>query len=267
MRRALVVFVVVTAATSGCAWRSDVKRLRADVDRLTENVSAVQAQQMVVAGSDEAVHKDITSINARLGRIEPRINDTATELTRLETRLAAAEQVVQTATARLDALATTVAKLEASAATPPPAPAQEVAPSRAMTAEQMYANALTMFRAREHGQAVLDFLDFLARYPNHRLAPAAQYWIGEAYFVQRDYRQAIVEYDKVLNHGLKNSKVPDALLRVGMSWKALRDQTRAVETWHRVVNEFPKSAAARKAEALLAGVGGGSAPLAAPPPR
>ncbi len=120
--------------------------------------------------------------------------------------------------------------------------------------EQAYAAALKMFRAREHGQAVLDFLDFLARHPKHPLAPAAQYWIGEAYFVQRDYRQAVVEFEKVLEHGLENPKVPDALLRTGMAWQRLRDTRRAVDLWTRVQREYPKSDAARKAESLLASV-------------
>ena len=53
-------------------------------------------------------------------------------------------------------------------------------------AEQAYAAALNAFRAREHGQAVLDFLDFIAKYPDHALAPSAQYWIGEAYYPRSD---------------------------------------------------------------------------------
>ena len=273
MTRALVVLVVATVATSGCAWRGDVKRLRADVDQLAQNVSAVQAHQMLMpTGPDETVRNEIKSVGGQVARLEPRIAETARELGRLEERLAAAERAVQSTVARLDALGAIVAKLEARPGPPPPspspAPARQPAPPRAaMGPEQMYATAVAVFRAREHGQAVLDFLDFLARYPKHRLAPGAQYWIGEAYFVQRDYRQAIVEFDKVLEHGLSNSKVPDALLRMGMAWKLLREQTRATETWHRLVNEYPNSDAARKAEAFLAGIGGGSAPLSAPPPR
>jgi tol-pal system protein YbgF len=120
----------------------------------------------------------------------------------------------------------------------------------------MYAAALAMFRAREHGQAVLDFLDFLARYPRHPLAASAQYWIGEAYFTQRDYRQALVEYEKVLRHGLASPRAADALLRAGQASKALRDSARAEQLWRRVVEEYPKSEAAQKARTFLSGIGG-----------
>ena len=70
--------------------------------------------------------------------------------------------------------------------------------ARALTPEQAYSAALATFRAREHGQAVLDFLDFIAKYPRHPLVANAQYWIGEAYYVQHDYRQAQAEFQKVL---------------------------------------------------------------------
>ena len=93
---------------------------------------------------------------------------------------------------------------------PPPAPAAPpattVTPGKSAqkgggNPEQEYAAALATFRAREHGQAVLDFLDFIAKYPKHPLAANAQYWIGEAYYAQRDYRQALVEFEKVFEHG------------------------------------------------------------------
>ena len=47
---------------------------------------------------------------------------------------------------------------------------------------------------------MLDFIDFIAKYPKHPLAANAQYWIGEAYWAQRDYRQALVEFEKVFEH-------------------------------------------------------------------
>ena len=57
-------------------------------------------------------------------------------------------------------------------------------------AEHVYNLALATFRMGEHGQAVLDFLDFMAKYPKHPLVANAQYWIGEAYYVQRAIRWA-----------------------------------------------------------------------------
>jgi len=127
----------------------------------------------------------------------------------------------------------------------PPAPAA----SRAGNPEQEYNAALATFRSREHGQAVLDFIDFIAKYPKHALAGNAQYWIGEAYWAQRDYRQALVEFEKVSEYG--PGKAPDALVKIGLCHARLRNASRAEQAWQRVVREYPKSEAAVLAQSLL----------------
>jgi tol-pal system protein YbgF len=137
--------------------------------------------------------------------------------------------------------------------TPPPPPA--VSPARpalkpGSSPEQDYAAALATYRAREHGQAVLDFIDFIAKYPKHPLAGNAQYWIGEAYWAQRDYRQALVEFEKVSEHG--PAKAPDALLKIGLCYLRLGDVPRAQQAWQRVVNDYPKSEPAAMARSLIA---------------
>jgi tol-pal system protein YbgF len=152
------------------------------------------------------------------------------------------------------------AAVEKPRVTPPPAP---VVPPAATTAtpakpaqkaggnpEQEYAAALATYRAREHGQAVIDFLDFIAKYPKHPLAGNAQYWIGEAYWAQRDYRQALVEFEKVFEHGPQ--KAPDAQLKIGLCYLRLGDVPRAQQAWQRVVNDYPKSESAGMARSLIA---------------
>jgi tol-pal system protein YbgF len=129
----------------------------------------------------------------------------------------------------------------------PPAPAP--AAVRAGNPEQEYNAALATFRSREHGQAVLDFIDFIAKHPKHALAGNAQYWIGEAYWAQRDYRQALVEFEKVSEYG--PGKAPDALVKIGLCHARLREASRAEQAWQRVIREYPKSGAAGLAQSLL----------------
>ena len=135
-----------------------------------------------------------------------------------------------------------------------PAPAPTVTPPKPApkvggNPEQEYAAALATFRSREHGQAVLDFIDFIVKYPKHPLAGNAQYWIGEAYWAQRDYRQALLEFEKVFEHG--PGKAPDALLKIGLCYLRLSDVSRAQQAWQRVVGEYPKSEAATMARSLI----------------
>ena len=91
--------------------------------------------------------------------------------------------------------------------------------------------------------------DFVTRYPKHRLASNAQYWIGEAYYLQHDYRQALVEFQKVLDLGL--GKMPEALVKIGLCHLSLRDANRARQTWQRIVREYPQSESAATARTLL----------------
>ena len=136
---------------------------------------------------------------------------------------------------------------------PSPLPTPSTTPTpptpRTGNPEQEYNAALTTFRSREHGQAVLDFVDFIAKHPRHSLAGNAQYWIGEAYWAQRDYRQALVEFEKVSEYG--PAKAPDALVKIGLCHLRLRDLPRAQQAWQRVTREYPRSEAATLAQSLL----------------
>jgi tol-pal system protein YbgF len=133
-----------------------------------------------------------------------------------------------------------------------PAPAEPDAPRASrVSAEQTFAAAVKTFRAHEHGQAVLEFIDFVANYPKHGLVPRAQWWIGEAYYVQRDYQQALLEFQRVLTMDPGVLAASDALLRIGMCHAKLRESTAALAAWQRIVREFPRSEAAGKARSLL----------------
>jgi len=107
------------------------------------------------------------------------------------------------------------------------------------------------FRAREHGQAVLELTDLITRYPSHGLAPAAQLWIGEAYYEQRDYQQALMELKRVSEAYPRSPQVADALLKSGLCQRALGDRSAATSAWEQVIREHPESAAARQARTLL----------------
>jgi len=152
------------------------------------------------------------------------------------------------------------APLAAAPARPaPPAPlaaTPAATPSaQAMSADAAFASGLASFRAGEHGQAVLELTDFVARHPDHPQAAAAQWWIGEAYYRQRDWRQALVEFQRVADAYAKSPQVADALLRIALCHESLGDAARSRAILERVVREYPASAAAPRARTLLAGRG------------
>ena len=240
MNRALGVVVVMAVIATGCAGRGTVKRLASEVGRLRSDLTETRAVQEAAGKEIGRAQSEIEALDARTRELGPRVRATAEEVARLAEQMRAADEAIRRTRAALDALPAPAAPAERSVQPREP---------RAGAPEQAYAAALTTFRGREHGQAVLDLLDFIAKYPRHALAANAQYWIGEAYYVQRDYRQALLEFQKVFEFG--TGKIPDALVKVGLCYWSLRDPNRARQTWQRVVREYPGTEAARVARSQL----------------
>ena len=257
MSRALCALAAVAILASGCASRRAVAQLEAEVGRLRAELAEMRIAQEVTARDLARVAPQIQALDARTNETQSSLRGLSDEITRLTKRTDAADTALGETRARVEAL---TARPGAPAAPPPAAPVERprvpaapapLAPPTPRTGnpEQEYNAALATFRSREHGQAVLDFIDFIAKHPRHALAGNAQYWIGEAYWAQRDYRQALVEFGKVSEYG--PGKAPDALVKIGLCHARLRDVTRAHQAWQRVIRDYPRSEAATMAQSLL----------------
>jgi tol-pal system protein YbgF len=250
MNRALGVIAVTAVLATGCASRGTVNRLQADVERLRAELADTRTAQGLATREIQRAHAELQQLDARTRELGAGVHATSEEVARLAARVGAADEALRKTRAQLDALPPPAAAAPAPAAPVerPTEPRDARAP-RAGGAEQAYAAALATFRAREHGQAVLDFIDFIGKYPRHALAGNAQYWIGEAYYVQRDYRQALLEFQKVVEMG--GAKVPDALVKVGLCYWGLRDPGRARAAWQKAVREHAGTEASTTARSLL----------------
>jgi tol-pal system protein YbgF len=239
MVRALVALAAVALLATGCASRASLRHTQEDVLALRRSHEATLRELASTAGQ-------VRALDGRNVALEATLQQQSAEAAQLRARLDAAEQELREARAQLAA---------ATSASPvPPAPAsspRRPGATQPDDAQRGYDIAMVNFRAREHGQAVLDFLDFIARYPSHPLAPSAQYWIGEAYYVQRDYRQALVEFQRVVDMAPASSTAADALLKIGFAHTNLRENSRAQQAWQRVVHDYPATESAGKARALL----------------
>ena len=238
MSRALGVLAVTAVLATGCASRGTVNRLTADAAKLRVELAEARVAQEDTAREIEIARAVLQALDERTRELGAGAGATSEELARLGGRVDTTDEAIRKTRARVDAM--------------PPAPAgsrPEPRGARAGAPEQAYAVAFATFRAREHGQAVLDFLDFIKKYPKHSLAGNAQYWIGEAYYVQRDYRQALLEFRKVIE--IRRGKVPDALVKVGLCYWSLREPVRARATWQRVIREHPGAEPAGIARSLL----------------
>lgn len=217
----------------------DVKNIHTELGLLRQahNVSGFQLSEVMAS---------VKVVQATTDEHYTVISSAVTDVGRLATRLEAAEEALKR---QRDVVTSSAAPAPQPT---PPAPAEQPQADRVGTAENAYAAGSANFRSREYGQAVLDFLDIVTKHPGHVLAPTAQYWIGEAYYVQHDYRQALVEFQKVVAWPSTSSPIADALVKIGLCYGALREGAHAQEVWRRVIREFPGSPAAAHARTLLA---------------
>lgn len=110
--------------------------------------------------------------------------------------------------------------------------------------EYQSAYALLNPRNKQYAEAAKAFTVFLRKYPNDELAPNAQYWLGEAYYVTQKNADALKAFEAVVNNFPRSTKVPDALFKIGKLQEARGKRTAARASYEKVVAEFPNSAAA-----------------------
>ena len=242
MTRAPLVACLITVLAAGCATRGAARQIAADLKIARTDLGIVREAQTVLTREMTTVAADAKAAAVATEKLQKAVSAATADVGRLAARLDATEEAIRQVREVVEARATPIA--------PPPPSAGHPRETHAGSVENAYTAGLVSFRAREYGQAILDFLD-VVKHPTHLLAPSAQYWIGEAYYSQHDYRQALVEFQKVVDWGSANPKLADALLKAGLCYKNLRETSRAHEAWQRVLREFPGEPAAAQARTLL----------------
>ncbi len=117
--------------------------------------------------------------------------------------------------------------------------------------QQAYDSAFGMLRDGHYQDAAAGFQDFLARYPTSGLASNAQYWLGEAYYVNRDYDESKQAFVTLGAEYPSSTKLPDALLKLGYIYEAQGDKGRAKEVLQKLTQEYPGTPAAQNAQERL----------------
>jgi tol-pal system protein YbgF len=99
---------------------------------------------------------------------------------------------------------------------------------------------------KDYALAEQSFRDYLKKYPNERLVPEAQYWLGESLFQQQRYRDAAESFLGVSTKFERSAKAPDALLRLGQSLAAMNQKEAACATLAEVGRKFPRASTSVK---------------------
>jgi len=135
---------------------------------------------------------------------------------------------------------------------PPPARAPAAAGTQlatlppSATPKDEYDMAYGYVLHKDYALAEQAFRDFLRKYPEEKLVPDAQYWLGESMFQRQRYRDAAESFLAVSTKFEHSGKAPDALLRLGQSLAALHQKEAACATLAEVGRKFPRASASVK---------------------
>ncbi len=117
--------------------------------------------------------------------------------------------------------------------------------------EAEYQAAFNLLKDGKYDEAATALREFVARNPQHELAPNAMYWLGEAHYVRRDYPAALAAFESLLRDYPGTRKSPDALLKAGYCQYELKRFGPARALLTRVTEEYPDTQAAADARQRL----------------
>lgn len=110
------------------------------------------------------------------------------------------------------------------------------------TAEEVYQEGLDAINAGNNEDATNKFTAFLTKFPEHKLAANAQYWLGESYYGRKDYAKAAVAFAKGYEKYKDGNKGADNILKLGLAMQMLGKKEEACTAFVNLPKEFPKAA-------------------------
>lgn len=239
VKGAVIAIVLLLLVLAGCATTPDAP-LAADRTRATAEYLTAPDPPIPLLNDRAETRQALTKLEAenqtlheRLRDLQTEMDDVRREIGRLATEARAAREAASVLAPAPDA---------AMAATPPPAP---------VAAERLYAEALSLFRARRYPETAQQLGELVERFPSHPLVPKAQYWMGQAHYSERDYAQAIMQFEKAVELAGGEPAAPDALLMIAYSYRNLGDVGNARTAVRRLLERYPESEAAHEGRHLL----------------
>jgi len=114
-----------------------------------------------------------------------------------------------------------------------------------------YQSAFNLLKDGQYDRAIPAFQKFLIVYSDSSLADNAQYWLGEAYYVNKSFPEAQGAFQRVVDKYPQSRKRPDALLKIGYCQYELKQWDSAKGTLSQVVKQFPDTPAGHLAQQRL----------------
>jgi tol-pal system protein YbgF len=243
--------ICAVLAMAGCAStppdQDPVQIKLKDLDTRLERIERVLANQSLLELSNQieslrsdlrGMHNDVDQLTNSLDAARKQQRDLYADLDR---RLKALESRGAVAAAGAAGAGTSAAPGDSGDATAVPGSDDKAA----------YQSAFGLLKDSQYDRAVAAFQKFLAAYPDSSLADNAQYWLGEAYYVNKSFPEAQIAFQRVVDLYPQSRKRPDALLKIGYCQYELRQFDASKQTLQEVTAQFADTPAGHLAQQRL----------------
>ncbi|HET6228934.1 MAG TPA: tol-pal system protein YbgF [Longimicrobiaceae bacterium] len=257
MRARAILSLVVLPTLGGClATQSDVRLVRGELVSMQQRQASTDS---LIRSLQRQMSVTLDSLSSQGVRSR---GDLANRLLQMERQLVQIQeltgqgqaQVVQLR-AQLDRQTQELARQQAAAAdssggsAPQPGSSSSAASG---TPEEIYNAALGAYRRGSFATARAGFEEMLRTSPQNRLAPDAQYYVGETYAQTRDPGRALDAFDRVTELYPTAPKAATALFRAAQIELARGNRAEARARFNEVVRAYPRAPEATQARQELA---------------
>src|SRR6185436_4224397 len=223
---------VLAVVIAGCATQADIQELEREQNRLRTQMADTRAGY-------ESMQRDVAKVRGGVDEVRYSSRGAGTVTTRLddlEARVAALEgHRPSPAASPLDGTSLegggVAGAVPAPTATPVPArpeiAASDLSKEEARELPDDYRRGITLVRQGSYDKAIQSLRDFLRTNRESPLAPNAQYWIGESYYMLGDYYQAILNFNQVRQQHPKSDRAPAAVLKIGLAFQQMGNKSEA----------------------------------------
>ncbi|MFZ2620094.1 MAG: tol-pal system protein YbgF, partial [Alphaproteobacteria bacterium] len=118
-----------------------------------------------------------------------------------------------------------------------------------LPAEELYKQAYGLLTAAQYPQAQEHLELFLQKFPDHKLADNAHYWLGEVLLVQGKPDQAVIAFKNGITAFPKGNKAPGNLLKMASAFEKMGQLSHMRAVLVKLRDDFPETPEGIKAKA------------------
>jgi len=117
--------------------------------------------------------------------------------------------------------------------------------------ETLFSQAYADYMKGNYDIAIIEFKDFISKYPDSDKVDNAYYWLGLCYFEKEKYRDAIDSFDKVIKDYPNSDVLAAAMLKKGLALFEMGAAGMGAVQLQELIQKFPMSKEANLARKKL----------------